>query len=296
MHKFCDRNNFAKPHRLPHAVAIGPLLFGFAILVYLLAAPFLSWWLALVGVAALAHMIIVKALARSARRRLQTRDRPATKAVDVLRQPSHTLHNPRTYDWLAKMLTFGGEARFRRRTVALAGILPGSVVLDIGCGTGTLLVEIASRIGTSVRLHGVDKSPEMLAHARRKAAARGIKVEMHEGSSDQLPFPDASFDVVFSTLMFHHLPEPMQLATTAEMCRVLRPGGKIIIIDMQRRKQISPAFSLLEFVHTFRPHATIPNWRKIEELMALGGLQVEGRRGVWGETVCALVGRSAADN
>jgi SAM-dependent methyltransferase len=76
-----------------------------------------------------------------------------------------------------------------------------------------LLIEAAKRIGPSGSVRGVDRSAEMLAHARRKAAAQDIRAGFHEGSSDRLPFPDASFDAAFCTLMPHHLPAPMQLAT-----------------------------------------------------------------------------------
>jgi ubiquinone/menaquinone biosynthesis C-methylase UbiE len=206
----------------------------------------------------------------------------------------HVLHHPRAYDWLARVITFGGEARFRQRTLDLAELHSGDAVLDVGCGTGTLLIEAAKRVGRSGPLRGVDRSPEMLAHARRKAAARGISAEFHEGSSDHLPFPDASFDVVFSTLMLHHLPASMQLATVAEVRRVLRPGGRIIIVDMQRPKKISAAFSHIGLIHLFRSRTTIPDWQKIEQILVQHGVQLAGRRPVWGETVCALVGRAAA--
>src|SRR5262245_47135714 len=62
----------------------------------------------------------------------------------------------------------------------------------------------------------------------------GVNANFVEGSADHLAFPDASFDVVFCTLMLHHLPSPMQLGTIAEMRRVLRPEGRIVIVDMQR--------------------------------------------------------------
>src|SRR5207247_2407714 len=123
---------------------------------------------------------------------------------------SHVLRNPRAYDWLARAITLGGERKFRRRTLDLAELHSGDTVLDVGCGTGTLLIEAAKRVGPSGSTHGLDRSAEMIAHARRKAAAQGVAANFVEGSADRLGFPDASFEVVFCTLMLHHLPAPTQ--------------------------------------------------------------------------------------
>jgi ubiquinone/menaquinone biosynthesis C-methylase UbiE len=165
-------------------------------------------------------------------------------------------------------------------------------VLDVGCGTGTLLIEAAKRVGPSGSAHDVDASAEMIAHARRKAAAQGVTATFVEGSSDRLAFPDASFDAVFCTLMRHHLPAPMQTATVEEMGRVLRPRGRIVIVDMQRPRRISGVFSHIGLVHFFRSRATLPDWQKIEELLIEQGVHLASRRAIWGETVCALVGQA----
>jgi ubiquinone/menaquinone biosynthesis C-methylase UbiE len=204
---------------------------------------------------------------------------------------SHVLHHPRAYDWLAKFVTLGGEARFRRRTLALAELQPGAAVLDVGCGTGSLLIAAAKRIGPSGTTDGVDRSPEMLAHARRKAAALGIDARFHEGSSDRLPFADASFDVVFCTLMLHHLPPAMQSRTVAEMRRVVRPGGRIVVVDMARPKTVTGVFSHIGLIHLFRSRAMVPDWPAIETFLMQHGVRSITQRAIWGETVIALLGR-----
>ncbi|WP_242393230.1 class I SAM-dependent methyltransferase, partial [Anaeromyxobacter oryzisoli] len=76
--------------------------------------------------------------------------------------------------------------------------------LDVGCGTGALLVALR-REAKPARLVGVDPDPDMLAQAEPKLRAAGVAAELLRGSADALPFPDGSFDVVVSSLMFHHL-------------------------------------------------------------------------------------------
>ena len=116
----------------------------------------------------------------------------------------------RYYDLLAWLLTLGREGRFRDRLVELARLEPGHAVLDVGCGTGTLAVSAKRRVGLTGTVHGVDASPEMIERARRKSAKAGVEVTFEIGTVEALPFPDARFDAVLSTLMLHHLPRPVR--------------------------------------------------------------------------------------
>jgi ubiquinone/menaquinone biosynthesis C-methylase UbiE len=294
MCKSCQQGKSAKSHRVPRSAALTFLIVGAAFSIHLLLIRALYWWLPAIIALVPAHALIVGGISWLITRLRHNHNDSGRQEDDKSDGHSHVLHNPRAYDWLAKTITLGGEKRFRRRTVDLAELNSGDAVLDVGCGTGTLLIEAARHIGPSGSLHGVDRSPEMLAHAARKAAARHIRAEFREGSSDRLPFADASFNVVFCTLMLHHLPAPMQVATVAEMRRVLRPGGRMIIVDMQGAKKASAALSHIGLIHLFRSRATLPDWQKIEEVLAQLGVQLGQRRAVWGETVCALVGRTAA--
>src|SRR5579859_367463 len=114
------------------------------------------------------------------------------------------LHGARGYDLVVWLFTLGRERRFREKLLALAGLQEGESVLDVGCGTGTLALLAKERVGSAV-VTGIDASPQMVARAKRKAARAGAAVEFLEASADALPFPEARFDLVLSTLMLHHL-------------------------------------------------------------------------------------------
>ena len=297
--KPCGQAQPAKQRRFPRVAAtLGLLALGGAISLHLLAIHVSYWWLPFVVVLVLAHAAIISAIAwLMTRRRRNHHNASSVHAGHEHVNHSHVLRNPRAYDWLARAITFGGERKFRQRILDLAELHSGDKVLDVGCGTGTLLIEAAKHVGPSGSTHGVDRSAEMLAHARRKAAAQGVNTNFEEGSADHLPLPDASFDVVFCTLMLHHLPAPMQMATIVEMRRVLRLGGRMVIVDMERSRNVSAAFSsligLIHFLHQVGSRATMPDWQKIEELLTQQGVQRVSRKAVWGETVSALVGRTA---
>ena len=150
---------------------------------------------------------------------------------DAPRTEGETIHWARGYDWLLRAATLGFERRFRERILDAADTRPGDRLLDVGCGTGTLALLARRRVGPQGRVTGIDPSPEMIARARDKAAAGGGAAHFELAAIEKLPFPDASFDVVTSSLMFHHLNRPLQLAGLDEIRRVLAPGGRLCIVD-----------------------------------------------------------------
>jgi ubiquinone/menaquinone biosynthesis C-methylase UbiE len=140
--------------------------------------------------------------------------------------------------WFVDTFLFRGQWReLRKKTMSLARIQAGEQVLDVGCGTGTLALEVARRVGSIGRVVGVDPSSEQIAHARSKATRRNVPVEFQIGVIEQLPFPDQTFDVVLSTLMMHHVPASVKRQGLAEITRVLKPGGRLVIADFKRKQE-----------------------------------------------------------
>jgi ubiquinone/menaquinone biosynthesis C-methylase UbiE len=138
------------------------------------------------------------------------------------------------YDGFANIMTLGHIRRLRALTVDAALLKPGEKVLDVGCGTGGVTIPAKLRVGDKGSAAGIDPAPEMIAVAQKKAAHAKLDIDFRVGVIESLPYPDASFDVVTSSLMMHHLPKDLQVKGLAEIRRVLKPGGRLLIADMIR--------------------------------------------------------------
>ena len=149
------------------------------------------------------------------------------------------------YDPLTKLL--GGD-RARQVLIEEARLEPGRRILDVGCGTGTLLLQIR-RSFPSVETVGIDPDPKALARARRKAERQGTAVQLDQGFADALPYPDASFDRVFSSMMFHHVEAAEKEKMLREVHRVLAPGGTFHLMDFAGPEASDGFFARLLHAH-----------------------------------------------
>lgn len=199
------------------------------------------------------------------------------------------------YDVVTKLM---GADRARTDLVRQAALSPGQRVLDIGCGTGSLVV-LVKRLYPSIEIIGLDPDPKALDRARRKAQRAGVQVQFEEGLSESLPNPGQSFDQVFSSLMFHHLERDAKEKTLREIRRVLKPGGYLHLLDFDgpgpaRRGVLS---RWLHEHHRLKDNSEA----QILALMAQAGLSdatVTGRRSVlfgMGEAVSYRASAPARD-
>ncbi len=136
------------------------------------------------------------------------------------------------YDALCTSLGIGRN--FRHKTLRLANIATGNRVLDVGCGTGVLTCLAAEAVGPSGHATGIDPSVAMIAAARRKATLEGNPAAFRLGAIEELPYADGSFDIVLSSFMLHHLPPEVKRRGLREVYRVLKDGGRLLAVDIDR--------------------------------------------------------------
>jgi demethylmenaquinone methyltransferase/2-methoxy-6-polyprenyl-1,4-benzoquinol methylase len=130
-----------------------------------------------------------------------------------------------TYDRWSRLLSLGQDPRWRRFLVSRVDAGPEDEVLDVATGTAAVAIELVRQRGC--RVVGLDQSTEMLASARARVEQAGLaeRIQLVEGSADELPFPDRSFDALTFTYLVRYVEDPA--ATLAELARVVRPGGVV---------------------------------------------------------------------
>jgi ubiquinone/menaquinone biosynthesis C-methylase UbiE len=167
-----------------------------------------------------------------------------------------------TYDrhWMQRIIF----NPIQRTVLQLAGeqVASPGAILDVGCGTGKLLKSARGRF-PGARLVGADAAEEMVKYAQTSTPDGTI--EFRQATAEDLPFPNASFDLVFSTMTFHHWQN--QARGSAELARVLAPGGRWLLADFVVSGFLKPVRALLK-IHQF------PDRAHLQSILAEAGLNV----------------------
>ncbi len=140
------------------------------------------------------------------------------------------------YDLMNRLMSAGLDIRWRKLAAAAADISLGGKALDVCCGTGDLTFELAQRVGTTGMATGLDFSEEMLVRARRKADDKHLPTTFVQGDALNMPFDDGAFDgatVAFGARNLSDLD-----AGIREMARVVRPGGRVVILEITSPKRL----------------------------------------------------------
>lgn len=218
--------------------------------------------------------------------------------MNDLRQLHHE-SNRAFYDRIATaydLLSDASEREARMAGLEALGLRPGEQVLELGCGTGNELLDIASRVGPKGRVFGLDISPRMLEVAREKIEKNppAAPIELREADARALPYADRCVDAVYSSFTLELFPEEDVPLVLGEVGRVLRPGGRLGIVSMAKVKPGEES-SLLEktyiWLHRHFPH--IVDCRPIDAsaLLTSNGFKVSSRVDLqlWTMPVAAVV-------
>lgn len=142
------------------------------------------------------------------------------------------------YSWRASNYDAGTafEVEHHAEALRLTNIQEGQHILDVACGTGRGTVGLAQAVGPTGRVDALDLSEAMLGQARTKIEKLGLSDHVHfkQGNARELPYPDASFDVVYNGYMFDLIPLDGFMPILKEMARVLKPAGKLVLVNMSK--------------------------------------------------------------
>jgi demethylmenaquinone methyltransferase/2-methoxy-6-polyprenyl-1,4-benzoquinol methylase len=142
------------------------------------------------------------------------------------------------YDLMNSLMTAGLDAGWRRATIEAAGLAAGMRVLDVACGTGMLTRAAAAVVGPGGEVIGLDASTGMLERARQARTVAGAPIRWEAGDAMHLPLDDASVDAVLIGFGLRNLPD--YSAAVAEMARVAKPGGRVVILEIAQPRATGP--------------------------------------------------------
>ena len=171
--------------------------------------------------------------------------RPRSQSgTDPLPEINKPFQNPDAAEWVKK---FESESRevytLRGEIVKAIGLVPGMAVADVGAGTGLFTRMFADRVGPKGKVYAVDVSPPFLKHIADLARKRGdAQIQVVQGTQDSINLPPGTVDVTFLSDTYHHLEQPERVL--ASIHRALRPGGRLVVVEFDRRAGVSTDFVL----------------------------------------------------
>jgi ubiquinone/menaquinone biosynthesis C-methylase UbiE len=166
---------------------------------------------------------------------------PSSDAPGGLHQPFRpSSQQEQTVAFMTMLLDLQDQDRSIRRlrdwALDLAAVRPGDVVVDVGSGTGTITRELAALVGAEGRALGVEPNPALRSVAEQRAREAGAGVSFVDALAVDLPLADGSVDVVWCERVLQHLDDPQ--AAVEEFARVLRPGGRVLLLDSDHATRI----------------------------------------------------------
>lgn len=156
------------------------------------------------------------------------------------------------YNGLFRVIGGRDHEAFRERILDLAAPETGERILEAGCGTGLTALRIAVRY-PGCEVHGIDISPKMIEAARQTAKQQALTARFRVGSIIALPYPDATFDVVLTSIIYHHLDLAEKRQAVAEVARVLKLGGRYISAEFGPRARNALQRRLAKGEYTLYP-------------------------------------------